>query len=176
MHTDDHILETLVAAKGPLPSIAAELAMPFIALVKWMDAHADLIAIAKRAIKSHLKLLTLRAEVVALADLTHVSASTADEERKRKSASQLLRHTAKRLLTNPGRKPGAPCASVRADNPAKERALPPSARSSTTPNIESQMPIAAASCAGPSSPKPTIAQRLAARRLAALDASRPIHS
>jgi hypothetical protein len=100
MHTDDHILETLVAAKGPLPAIAAELRMSFIALIRWMDAHADLIATAKRAIESHIKLLSLRAEAVALIDLTNVSTSTPNEERKRKSATQLLRHTAKRLLSS----------------------------------------------------------------------------
>lgn len=99
MHTDDHILEALVTAKGPLPAIAAELRMSFIALIRWMDAHADLIATARRALKRHVKLLTLRAEAAALIDLTSVSSTTTHEERKRKSASQLLRHAAKRLLS-----------------------------------------------------------------------------
>ena len=163
MHSDDHILATFL------------ISMPLIALARWLQRHTDLLAAVKDAMETRLKFQSLQAESVAVAKLTAVTSSTFDEERSRKGASQLLRHIAKRLLTNPGRKPGAPCASVRADNPAKERALPPSLRSSIPPNVEPRMPIAAASCAGPSSPKPTIAQRLAARRLAALDASRPIH-
>ena len=34
MHTDDHILQSFVAAKGPLPTLAVDLGMTFIALVQ----------------------------------------------------------------------------------------------------------------------------------------------
>lgn len=98
MHTDEHILETFIAANRPLPAIAAHLGMTLIALVKWMDANADLLAAAKRALETHIAFLSLHAEAAALIDLTSVSSSTHNEERKRKSASQLLRHTAKRVV------------------------------------------------------------------------------
>ncbi len=105
MHTDDQILQSFVAAKGPLPTIALDLGMTFIALVQWIDRNADLLAVAKRAMETHIAFLALRAEAAALIDLTQVSTSTTNEERKRKSASQLLRHSAKRLLTAVGAPP-----------------------------------------------------------------------
>jgi len=112
MHSDDHILEHFLAAKHPLPALAAHLGMTLIALIQWVDRNADLLATAKRAMEAHLAFLALKAEAAALIELTSVSSSTTNEERKRKSSSQLLRHSAKRLLTNPTRERGAPCASA----------------------------------------------------------------
>ncbi len=179
MHTDDHILETLLAASRPLAAVAAELRMSFIALVRWMDANADLLAAAKRALESHIKLLALRAEAVALVDLTNVSSSTPNEERKRKSASQLLRHSAKRLLApsprNGGEKypsdegargmRGGAIASMAVELPRAQDSLP--APTCSTANAESRMPNAAPAPKAPS-PKPSLADRLAALRLAAM--------
>ncbi len=99
MNTDDTILATLIAADKPLASLATSLGMTLIALVQWMDRNADLLGMAKRAMETHVGFLTLHAEAAAIADLSAVSASTPNEERKRKSSSQLLRHVAKRLLT-----------------------------------------------------------------------------
>lgn len=136
MHTDDHILKSLAASKVPLPAIAEDLRMSFTALVKWMDDHADLVAVAKRAIESHIELLTLGSEAAALVDLIQISATTPDEERKRKCASQLLRHTAKRLLPAnlprpranalPSRSSEAPASNVQAPDAQTPLApLPP---------------------------------------------------
>ncbi len=102
MHTDDHILETFLASNKPLAAIASDLSITLIALVHWMDKNVDLLAVAKRAMETHIAFLALKAEAAALVDLTSVSSSTTNEERKRKSASQLLRHSAKRLLTAVG--------------------------------------------------------------------------
>ncbi len=175
MHTDDHILETLLAASRPLAAVAAELRMSFIALVRWMDSNADLLASAKRALESHIKLLALRAEAVALVDLTNVSSSTPNEERKRKSASQLLRHSAKRLLApsprNGGEKypsdegargmRGGAIASTAAELPRAQDSLP------ARPSCPASSPNTAAA-PNAASPKPSLANRLAALRLAAM--------
>jgi len=112
MHSDDHILEQFLSNKHPLPALATHLGMTLIALVQWVDRNADLLAVAKRAMETHIAFLSLRAEAAALIDLTSVSSSTTNEERKRKSSSQLLRHSATRLLTNPTRERGVPCASA----------------------------------------------------------------
>jgi len=167
MHTDDHILEALVAAKGPLPAVAAELKMSFIALIRWMDAHADLIAAARRGLKRHIKMLSLRAEAAALVDLTSVSSTTTHEERKRKSASQLLRHASKRLLTKPTRKrarsvcDGSSARSVLELAGSGPRAAsapyPPNAEwrmpnAASYPNAQSRMPNAVLSPNAASSP------------------------
>ncbi len=102
MHTDDHILETFLASNKPLAAIASDLSITLIALVHWMDKNVDLLAVAKRAMETHIAFLALKAEAAALVDLTNVSSTTTNEERKRKSASQLLRHSAKRMLTAVG--------------------------------------------------------------------------
>jgi hypothetical protein len=145
MHSDDHILETFLASNKPLATIATDLSLTLVAMVRWMDKNVDLLAVAKRAMETHIAFLALKAEAAALIDLTNVSSSTTNEERKRKSASQLLRHSAKRVLsvgappTNPervGGKLGAPCASA-----ATADLRHPSA-SSSLPNAESRMPNA----------------------------------
>jgi hypothetical protein len=155
MHSDDHILKTFLASNKPLANIAADLSLTLVALVRWMDRNVDLLAVAKRAMETHIAFLALKAEAAALVDLTNVSSSTTNEERKRKSASQLLRHSAKRVLsagappTNPervGGKLGAPCA------PGAAADLRQPSTSSSLPNAESRMPNAGV--ASPSSLPP----------------------
>ncbi len=132
MNTDDTILATLIAADKPLASLATSLGMTLIALVQWMDRNADLLGMAKRAMETHVGFLTLHAEAAAIADLSAVSASTPNEERKRKSSSQLLRHVAKRLLT-PSRRsrlqdaPGA----LDIESPSRLESAPAKSRQST---------------------------------------------
>ena len=105
--------------------------------------------------ETHIAFLALRAEAAALVDLTKVSTSTTNEERKRKSASQLLRHSAKRLLTAVG----APHTSRNASPPSPRQVgggeMSPSAAkgmrggasslaiAAALPNAECPMPNAA---------------------------------
>ena len=129
MNTDDTILTAFLADNQPLDAVAAKLGMTVVALVRWLDRNAELLAAATRAMETRLKFLALRAESVALDDLSSVSRATRDQERKRKSASQLLRHIAKRFLSPPA----------------------PSRASAPTP----QSPPAAASVPPPQHPTPT---------------------
>ncbi len=129
MNTDDNILATLIAADKPLASLATSLGMTLIALVQWMDRNADLLGMAKRAMESHVGFLTLHAEAAAIADLSAVSASTPNEERKRKSSSQLLRHVAKRLLT-PSRRSRVKKAEADDERPSRIESAPAQTRQS----------------------------------------------
>lgn len=138
MHTDDHILEAFIAARHPLPAIAAELGMTLVALVRWVDRNTDLLAMARRAIETQLAFLALHAEAVALADLTSVTHSTNDDERKRKGASQLLRHTAKRLFpqrpqSTRRRKESSPSSLLSAAGTPRAEPAPAAPRDSAKP-------------------------------------------
>lgn len=190
MNTDDHILATFLADNQPLDAVAAKLGMTLIALVRWLDRNADLLAAATRAMETRLKFLSLRAEAVAVDDLSAVSRATRDEERKRKSASQLLRHVAKRLFPPPPRKaPGnAPPRPHAAPNAAPDvlmhsgltphpaactvAAHPALAHAPThAPTTHPAAALSQVSSAPPSHPSATklpLAARLAAKRLSSL--------
>ncbi len=164
MHTDDHILETFLAANKPLAAIAADLSMTLIALVRWMDTNVDLLAAAKRAMETHIAFLSLKAEAAALVDLTNVSSTTTNEERKRKSASQLLRHSAKRLLSAVGVPPSPPGVSPPSPRVSGEKSLRtegakgmrgvPISPSTTASSLDAPMPSALMPCASMPSSRP----------------------
>lgn len=164
MHTDDHILETFLAANKPLAAIAADLSMTLIALVRWMDTNVDILSAAKRAMETHIAFLSLKAEAAALVDLTNVSSTTTNEERKRKSASQLLRHSAKRLLSAVGVPPSPPGVSPPSPRVSGEKSLStegakgmrgvPISPSTTTSSLDASMPRASMPSSRPNAESP----------------------
>lgn len=174
---------------GALPDIAKRVNMSLAALANWTGAHAQLLANLHQLLTTRAKLLAAQLEVAALSALATVSSSStsADEpklreralERQRKAANAILRHRIS--LERTPREKGAnsvPHALPKSAVTAQSHAGPAlSSAEWRTPNaghsIDAPMPRAPmpSSSRPHHAPKPTLADRFAARRLAALHAS-----
>lgn len=157
---------------GALPDIAKRVNMSLASLANWASKHADLLDSVHTLLVARCKLIAAQIELSALCALATVSEATTPTddpnlrerslERRRKAANAILRHGSQPTRRT-GRGPHAPPLP------------PPHAASSQllAPMPHAPMPHAPM----PSSPrhsqppKPSLEQRLAARRLAAMNAS-----
>ncbi len=182
--TADHTDAVLAAflQQGELADIAKRVNMSLAALANWAGAHAQLLTNLHQLLVTRAKLLAAQLEVAALSALATVSSSStsADEpklreralERQRKAAGAILRH---RLSLERAGGKARPAPSPRsAAKSAIGAANDDEARSATSmPSLDASMPPASmpSSSRSPRAPKPSLAERFGARRLAAFEAS-----
>ncbi len=185
-HTADHIDAVLAAflQQGELPDIAQRVNMSLAALANWAGAHAQLLTNLHQLLVTRAKLLAAQLEVAALSALATVSSSStsADEpklreralERQRKAAGAILRHrlslerAAGKVRPAPSPRSAGRSVIDEVDDDEGRSALSldapmPSASTPRAPMPSSSRPQR--------TPKPSLAERFAARRLAALQTS-----
>lgn len=174
---NDRILAALLD-QGSLPEVAQRLNMSLAALATWTRENARLLADLKRLLKERCKLLTLQhasAAITALAGVSR-SATTTDDaklreralERQRKAATTILRHrtTLERAPTHARGTGVPPVATAPTRLPAPPRD-PRSITRAACPEPQRGNEDESSSSRS-ASPKPTLVERFAQRRLATM--------
>lgn len=169
-HDNDSILAVFLEQGIDLPAVARRVNMSLAALANWAAANASLLNDLHQLLVTRCKLLAAQIELAALSALASVAhaATNTDEprlreralERQRKAASAILRHRA--FMERP---PGS-ARSTRSRAPGSATA--PNDHAHGPPPIDAASdPLAASSSMRtPLLDKPSLAQRLAAGRLA----------
>lgn len=157
---------------GALPDIAKRVNMSLASLANWASKHADLLDSVHKLLVARCKLIAAQIELSAFCALATVSDATTPTddpklrerslERRRKAASAILRHkntierTPRASNANPERKLEVTCALGHSSDPH----APTPVSSRVSPSLRAASPS-----------KPSLEQRIAARRLAAMNAS-----
>lgn len=181
-HSDHDAVLAAFLEQGPLPDIAKRVNMSLASLANWAAEHAQLLANVHTLLVTRCKLIAAQLELAALSSLAAVSSSptpsTDDKlreralERQRKAANAILRHRAS--LERTGGK-GRPAPSPRsAAKGVLDSVDDDEGRSANAgPSLDASMPLASmpSSSRSPRAPKPSLADRIAMRRLAAVQPS-----
>lgn len=186
-HADPDAILAGFLEKGELTEIAHRVSMSLAALANWASENATLLANLHQLLITRAKLLAASVELSALNALADISSSTTSTddpklreralERQRKAAGAILRHRV--CIERTPRASGGTHAPANAPTTSKSQTSP------TSSNAELRMPIAVPSldasmphASMPSSSrqplpqrKPSLAERLAARRLATVSAT-----
>lgn len=172
---------------GTLPDIAKRVNMSLASLAKWAAKHAQLLDALHTLLIARAKLIAAHIEVSALSALAAVSSSstTTDDprlrerslERQRKAAGAILRHRV-HLQRTPSATSGPhapPNANSAADVPLQQSELGQISfgRDGHSQSVRSTARHVASGVSVPAAPrkppKPSLAERFAARRLATLN-------
>lgn len=177
-HSDHDVVLAAFLEQGPLPDIAKRVNMSLASLANWAAEHAQLLANVHTLLVTRCKLIAAQLELAALSSLAAVSnsatSSTDDKlreralERQRKAANAILRHRISLERNGPAPSPRAAGRSV-IDAVDDDEGRSANAGLS----LDASMPLASmpSSSRSPRAPKPSLADRIAARRLAALQPS-----
>lgn len=170
----DHILAAFLE-QGNLPEIARRVNMSLASLARWTSRHADLLNDLHQLLAARCKILAAHLECAALTALASVSnaPTEADDtrlreralERKRRAASAILRHRTSLERTTRDRAQTPSHAQHAATDAAQQhRSVNDTEHlaNGATPQLAFRRG------AEPQPPKPTLAERFAARRLAEL--------
>lgn len=172
----DHVLAAFLE-QGTLPEIARRVNMSLASLARWTRRHADLLNDLHQLLTARCKILAAHLECAALTALASVSnaPTEADDtrlreralERKRRAASAILRHrtSLERTTRTRDRAQTPSHAQQAATDPAQQRRP---VNDTERLAIDTNPQLAIHRGAEPQPPKPTLAERFAARRLAAL--------
>ncbi len=174
---------------GALPDIAKRVNMNLAALATWASKHADLLDNVHKLLVTRCKLIKAHLELASLTALAKISSATTDTddpklreralERQRKAAVAILRHhtglqRASGLAPSP-RIAGRSVIDAVDDDEGRSALSTSRTTSATSPNaalsLDALMPAASMPSSSRVRRKPSISERLAARRLAALAAT-----
>lgn len=189
--TADHTDAVLAAflQQGELPDIAKRVNMSLAALANWASAHAQLLTNLDQLLATRAKLLAAQLEVAALSALAAVSSSStsADEpnlreralERQRKAANAILRHKLSLERTRSAPSPRKAGSSVidKVDDDEGRSSIAECPMANAVSSLDALTPFAlppqapTPSSGSTRAPKPSLAERFATRRLAALQLS-----
>lgn len=163
---------------GTIPELAKRVNMSLAALATWTSKHAQLIEGVHAILMARCKLIKAQLELSALSALATVSSAPTQTddaklrerslERQRKAACAILRHKSTASggtgspadATTPSRSTSVPPAATHSSSLSS---APETARTALSTNAQRRM----ANAASPQ-PKPSLAERLAQRRLATL--------
>lgn len=163
-HTLDHdaVLAAIFDPQLTPADLPTKTGLSLHQLACWLKANAEKVNEVREFLTQRAALIGMRLQAASLAALDRVVRECPDLERVRKAASTILRSL--KVPTNPTRKRGASCASESADS-AHAKAPSPFAERSDPP-----IPQA------PRAKAPSPAERLAAIRLAKLQAGRLVQT